>query len=108
MRRPGDLPEGGDKRLNNMEQVVLKPQNLPKQLRLLADSLPAQGHPSIFHLMTEAYEADLLPGKILEAIRTKSGLHEITIVKCIEDAGRIRYTGNLYVPDRAELRQCII
>jgi len=39
-RRPGDLPEGGDERLKNMAQVVLKPQNLPKELRLLADSPP--------------------------------------------------------------------
>jgi hypothetical protein len=29
-RRLGDLPEGGDKRLKNMEQVVLKPDNLPE------------------------------------------------------------------------------
>jgi hypothetical protein len=26
-RRPGDLPEGGDERLKNMEQVILKPHN---------------------------------------------------------------------------------
>jgi len=39
--RPGDLPEEGNERLKNMEQVVLKPQNLPETLRLLADSLPA-------------------------------------------------------------------
>ena len=37
-RRPGDLPEGGDERLENMEQVVLKPQNIPEQLRLWVDS----------------------------------------------------------------------
>jgi len=50
MRRPGDLPEGRDERLTNMEQVVLKPQNLPEQLRLLADSPPAQGRHSISDL----------------------------------------------------------
>ena len=33
-RRLGDLPEGGDERLKNMEQVVLEPQNLLVQLRL--------------------------------------------------------------------------
>jgi len=42
--RPGDLPEGGDERLKNMEQVVLKPQNLPEQLRILANGLPEQEH----------------------------------------------------------------
>jgi hypothetical protein len=39
MRRPGDLPEGGDERLKTMEQVVLKPENLPEQLRILANDL---------------------------------------------------------------------
>jgi hypothetical protein len=38
-RRPGDLPEGGDERLKTMEQVVLKPENLPEQLRILANDL---------------------------------------------------------------------
>jgi len=107
-RRPGDLPEGGDVRLRNMEQVVLKAQNLPEQMRFLADSPPTQGCHSISNLMTEAYETDPLPGKILEAIRTKSGLREVTIAECIEDRGRIWYRGNLYVPDKDELSLHII
>jgi hypothetical protein len=37
--RPGDPPEGGDERLKTMEQVVLKPENLPEQLRILASDL---------------------------------------------------------------------
>jgi len=81
----------GDERLNNMEQVVLKLQNLPKQLHMLVESPPAQGRPFISDLTTEASEADPLPGKILEAIQTKNRLQEITIAECIEDGGRIRY-----------------
>jgi len=91
-----------------MEQVVLKPQNLPEQLRLLADSEPAQDGPSISNLMTEAYETDPLPGKIVEGIRTKNGFQEITVADCIEEEGRIRYRGNLYVPDNDELHLRII
>jgi len=53
-RRPGDLPEGGDERLKNMEQAVLKPQNQPKELPLLGENTPAQGRPSIIDLMSEA------------------------------------------------------
>jgi len=102
-RRPGDLPEGGDEILNNMEQVVLKLQNLPEQLCLIADNPPAQCCPSSSDHMNKAYETDPLPGKILEAIRTKSGLQEITIAECIEERGQIRYQGNLYVPDDDEL-----
>ena len=107
-RRPGDLPERGDERLNDMEKVVLKPQNLPKQLRLLADSPPAQGCPSITDLMTEAYKTDPLPGKILEAIRTKNGLQQITIADCIADGGRIRYRGIESIPESNELRVHIL
>ena len=83
-RRPGDLPEGGDERLKNMEQVVLKPQNLPKELRLLADSPPAQGHSSILNLMMEASETDPLPGRILEAIRANGSSKDITVTECTE------------------------
>jgi len=48
--------------------VVLKPQIRLVQWCLLVDSPPAQGHPSISDPMTKAYETDLLPGKIVEAI----------------------------------------
>jgi len=61
-RRPGDLPEEGDEILNNMEQVVLKPQNLLEQLCLIPDNPPAQCCPSISYLMNKAYETDPLPG----------------------------------------------
>jgi len=41
-RWPGGRPEGGNHRLNNLEHVVLKLQNLPEQLCLLADGSPAR------------------------------------------------------------------
>jgi hypothetical protein len=67
-----------------MEQVVLKSQNLLRELRLLADNPLAQGRPSIPDLMARAYDTDLLPGKILEAIRTNGSLKEITVAECTE------------------------
>jgi hypothetical protein len=39
-RRPGDLSEGGDERLKNMERVVLKLHNLPEQLRISENDIP--------------------------------------------------------------------
>ena len=90
-RRPGDLPEGGDERLKNMEQVVLKRQNLPEQLHLLADSSPAQGRPSISDLLVEAYETDPLPGRLFEAIWTNGSLKEITIAECTKEDGKLQY-----------------
>ena len=107
-RRQGDLPEGGDERLKNMEQVVLKPQNLQKQLRSFADSLPVQGHPSVSDPMTKPYDIDPLPGKIFEAIQTKSALQGIMAAQCTEKKGRIRYRGSIYVPDNDELQLHII
>jgi len=107
-RRPGDLPLGGDERLNHMEQVVRKPQNLPEQLRLLAESPPALGHPSISYPMPKAYEIDSLPRRILDAIRRKSGLQEITIAACIVQEGLTRYRGSLYVLDDDEFDLCVI
>jgi len=68
-RRLGDLLDGGDERLKKMEQVVRKPRNLPKESRLLADSPPAHGRPTLPERLTEAYETDSLPGEGLEAIR---------------------------------------
>ena len=88
--------------------MVLKLQNLPEQLRLLAHTPPPKGRPFISDLMTKVYETDLLPGKQLEAIWMKNGLQEITIAECIEDGGRIRYRGNLSVTDKDKLRLRII
>ena len=74
----------------------------------MGGQLAGQGRPSISDLMTAAYETDPLPGKILEAIQTRSGIQEITIADRTEDKGQIRYRGNLYVPDGDELHLRII
>jgi len=42
---------------------------------------------------------DLVPWRILEAIRTNVGLKEITIPAWLEEDGRIQYRGNLYIPE---------
>jgi hypothetical protein len=67
-RRPGDLPEGGDERIKNMGQGVLKPHNLQEQLRISANEMSEQDHPSISDSFDQAYQVDPLPEKILKAI----------------------------------------
>jgi len=62
----------------------LKPHNLPKQLRILANDLPEWEHPSILDLFNEAYQVDPLPGMILEAIPKKGSLKESTVEECTE------------------------
>jgi hypothetical protein len=81
-RRQGDLPHGGDERLNNMEQVVLKPQNVPAKLRLLADRSPASTRASLSKHYNQAYGADPLLGMILEAIPENGSLKKVTIAEC--------------------------
>jgi hypothetical protein len=65
-RRPGDLPEGGDERLKTMEQEVLKPANLPEQLRILANNLKKEC--SAQQQLEEASKQDGLTGRILDAV----------------------------------------
>jgi len=74
MRWLGDLAEGGDEIWLYMDQPGLKLQNLPKQLRLLADSPPTTGRRSIANLMGEASVTDQLPVMMLDTMRTNRGL----------------------------------
>jgi len=76
-----------------MEQVVLKPHNLPEQSRISACDLPVQGEPCLSDLFEQAYQNDLLPWKILEAMRRKDSLEEITVAECVEHNGPVLYGG---------------
>jgi hypothetical protein len=71
-RSPGDLPEQGDERLKNMEQVVLKPHNLPEQLHILANDVLEPELPPKAHLFDQAHQVDPLPNRILKAIHGKN------------------------------------
>jgi len=59
----GDFPERVDERLKNMEQVVLKPHNLPEKLRIAANEISIQEFPSLLGLFNQAYQDDPLPEK---------------------------------------------
>jgi len=91
-----------------MEQVVLKPYNLPEQLRISANDMPEQDVPSITDLFTQAYRDDPLIKKILEAIRQGGSLRDITVAECIEKEGQIWYRGRPYVPEGEQLRLRLI
>jgi len=111
MRWQGGLEtslRGGDERLKNMEQVILKPHNLPKQLQLLVNDPPGQGRASISDLFIRAYGADQLAGKVFEVIQTNGSLREITMGECREQDGRIRYRGKRYIPEDDQLRLRLI
>jgi hypothetical protein len=78
IRRPGDLPEGGDERLKSMEQVVLKPENLPKQLQILANEINEEER-TIRQNWNDALGKDKLVMKILKALEKGESVGEITI-----------------------------
>jgi hypothetical protein len=85
--RPGDLPEGGDERLKNLEQVVLKPHNLPELLRISANGMSGLEVPMICDHFTQAYMEDPLLNKILKAMRQGESLKNITVAECTEQEG---------------------
>jgi hypothetical protein len=86
-----------------MEQVVLKPHNLPEQLRIAANDMPGQEVPSISNLFAQVYMEDPLPRKILEAIRQGESLKEIMVAECMEQEGQVWYRGKHYVPEGNQL-----
>ena len=106
MRRPGDLPEGGDERLKNIERVILKPHNLPEQLRIEANGSPGQEASSVSDLSAQAYMDNPLCNMILKAIRQGDCLKEITVGECMEQEGQVWYRGKRYVAegDQSQLR----
>jgi hypothetical protein len=105
-RRPGDLPEGGDERLKTMEQVVLKSENLPEQLRVLASDLRKAC--TIHEQLGHATKDDDFVRKILEAVRQGTSMKEITVAECSEQDGRLLYRGKQYVPEDPELQLHLI
>jgi hypothetical protein len=108
MRSPGDLPEVGDERLKNLEQVVLKPHNLPEQLRISANEMSGQEASSISDLFAQAYVDDPLPNRILKAIRQGESLKDITVGECTEREGQVWYRGKHCVPEGDPLRLRLI
>jgi hypothetical protein len=89
---------GGDERLKNMDQEVLKPHNLAEQLCILGNCLSRQEYPSILALFDLPYQDDLLRYKILKAISEGDSLRESTVVKCTEHNWYVQYRKKRYVP----------
>jgi hypothetical protein len=104
-RRPADLPEGGDERLKSMEQVVLKPENLSKQLPIFAT---AMGEQTIQQQLEEALEKDELAMNIMKALRKRESVREITIEECSEEDGQLCYRGKIYIPENIQLQRQLI
>jgi hypothetical protein len=89
-----------------MEQVVLKPQNLPEQLQILANDLTEVC--SVQEQLREASGDDDLVRRILDAIRRGTSMPEITVAECSEEEGQLYYRGKRYVPDNPEIQLHLI
>jgi hypothetical protein len=105
-RSPGDLPEGGDERLKTMAQLVLKPENLPEQLRILASDLRKEC--SVQEQLEETSKRDKLVGRILDAIRQGTSMRGIMLAECSDNNGNLYYRGKRYVPEDPELQLLLI
>jgi len=105
-RRSGDLPqEEGDERITERQKAVLKPQNLPDELRLLADIPPPVGRPPLESLLVEAYEADPFPQSVLDDLaKGTQRRKDISLSLCAEANGRQHYDSRLFVPEHDPLK----
>jgi hypothetical protein len=89
-----------------MEQVVLKPANLPEQLRLLARDL--RNECSVQEQLEEALKRDGLVERILDAVRQGISMREITVAECSQEKGQLYYRGQRYIPESPELQLHLI
>jgi hypothetical protein len=64
-RRSGDLPQGGDECLTEQQKAVLKPQNLPDNLCLLADTPPGNRQLPLDQDISKATKMDAFAQNIL-------------------------------------------
>lgn len=97
-RRSGDLPKGGDSRLEFQHQVLLKPQNL-------AINASEQPPADLTALLEQGYRYDNIPKRVLQAIHEgKRQSRLLTITDCKEVDGHLWYQGRLYIPDYEPLK----
>jgi hypothetical protein len=89
-----------------MEQVILKQENLPEQLRVLASDLRKQC--SIQEQLEEAPKQDNLVARILNAVKQGTSMKEITVAECSEQIGGLHYRGKQYIPEDPELQLRLI
>jgi hypothetical protein len=64
-RRSGDLCQGGDECLTKQQKAVLKPQHLPDNLHLLADTPPSTGQLPLDQDISKATKIDAFAQNIL-------------------------------------------
>jgi len=75
-----------------MEQIVLKPENLSEQLRILTNNIAQK--PSF----DEAHMVDPVLHAVLEAIKQGDTMKQITIAESTQDRGMLYCRGARYVP----------
>jgi hypothetical protein len=80
-----------------MEQVVLKPENLPEQLRILANDLRRER--SVQEKLEEPLKQDNLVRKTLDAVRQGTTMRAITVAEYSEEKGQLHYQGKRYVSE---------
>ena len=103
-RRSGDLPKGGDERLAQQNQVVLKPENLDL-MPVEVESNDEEDEASIDKLFARGYERDPLPKKVLKLLEEGASQYkELSLAHCQAIKDRLVFRGRLYVPNYHALK----
>lgn len=104
-RRSGDLPKEGDERLCEQQKAVLKPQNLPQELHLLANTSSSHAQTHLDNLFKEGYEIDPFPSSVIADIKQGTRQRkDISLALCSVRDGRLYIGSRLLIPDYAPLR----
>lgn len=103
-----DLPKDEDERIVHQSHVVLKWENLDSKLRLLSNSSsnePAEGVTLFEIRWTKGYKTDKFPQEALTMLEDgTTTTKKISLAKCTNDQGQLRFRNALYIPNYPPLK----
>jgi hypothetical protein len=80
-----------------MEQVVLKPENHPEQLHILANDLRKEK--LISEQFKELYKQEDFAAMVLEGIKQGTAMGDIMVAECSDEKRWVYFRGKTYVLD---------
>lgn len=113
-RRSQDTPTGGDSRIRQQERVLIDPKLINLSPAVLEDPEDADdedvGPPSLEELFARGYDSDPFYKDVMDKIRNGTRQSKgISLSECtIDPEGRLRFRGQLYVPDYGPLKLRIL
>jgi hypothetical protein len=101
-RRSGDLPKAGDDWSLENQTTIIKPENI---LQLSAMATPTPASPALAQLITDGYNEDPFPNKILRLIQDGAKhCREISLAEYDEHNNLLRYRQTIWIPNYEPLK----